>query len=266
MISRIRALLGKEFIDLRLNPSVFLPVGIVGIMSLVIPFVIAIVVPAVTGERLSDSPDFEMALEQQQVRQTPGLDPEGAVQVWLFEGFLLFMLIVPVVVATGISSHSVVGEKHARTLEPLLATPISTFELLAAKTLGAWLPSIGLALLCFGAYIGGIGLFAEPGVVPALLSTRSFSVVLLLGPLASLAALQATVCVSSRAKDERSAQQWGSLIVLPIAGSLIAPFLGVEMTLAIVLTGVGVLLVVNVILMRVAIRLFDRESILTRWK
>jgi ABC-2 type transport system permease protein len=266
VMHRIRALLWKEFVDLRLNPSVFLPVGIVGVMSLAIPFMIAIVVPAITGERLSDSPDFEMAIEQQQRRQTPGLAPEGAVQVWLFEGFLLFMLIVPVVVATGISSHSVVGEKRARTLEPLLATPITTFELLAAKTLGAWLPAVGLALLCFGAYVGGIAAFGEPGVVSALLSTRSFSVVLLLGPLAALAALQATVCVSSRAKDERTAQQWGSLIVLPIAGSLIAPFLGVEMTLTIVLVGIVVLAGVNVVLMRVAVRVFDRESILTRWK
>ena len=40
-----------------------------------------------------------------------------------------------------VASDSIIGEKQARTLEPLLATPITTFELLAAKILGALLPA-----------------------------------------------------------------------------------------------------------------------------
>ena len=32
-----------------------------------------------------------------------------------------------------VAAHSVIGEKQARTLEPLLATPLKTSELLAAK-------------------------------------------------------------------------------------------------------------------------------------
>jgi ABC-2 type transport system permease protein len=265
-VSRMLALFRKELLDLRLHPAVFVPVAIVGVVSLILPFIIGVIVPALTGERLSDSRDFQVAIDRYKQQLPPGLDLEGAVQVWLFEGFLLFMLIVPVVEATAVASHSVVGEKRARTLEPLLATPISTFELLAAKTLAAWLPAVVLALGCFAIYVTGIALFARPGVAPALLSTRSFSVVLLLGPLAALAALQVTICVSSRAKDERSAQQWGSMIVLPIAGTLIAPFLGVELTLTIILAAVVMLVIVNAILMRMAVRVFDRESILTRWK
>ncbi len=33
-----------------------------------------------------------------------------------------------------------------------------------------------------------------------------------------------------------------------------------------ILTGVAALVVINAVLMRIAIRVFDRESILTRWK
>lgn len=265
-MTRIAALLGKELRDLRMNPGLFVPVAIVGVVSLLLPFVAAVLMPALTGERLADSRDFAIAIEQYRLNPPPGVDPEGAVQVWLFEGFLLFQLIVPVVVATSIASHAVVGEKRARTLEPLLATPITTFELLAAKTLAAWLPAVALALLCFAIYMTGIALVARPGVATALLAGRSFIVAALLGPLASLAALQVTICMSSRAKDERSAQQWGSLIVLPIAGTLLTPFLGVQVTPSIMLTGVAVLAGVNAVLMRVAIGLFDRESILTRWR
>jgi ABC-2 type transport system permease protein len=265
-MKRMAALLGKEFTDLRLNPSVFLPVALVGVVSLLLPFVIAVIIPAFTGELLSDSEDFDAALAMYKLQPVPGLDREGAVQAWLFQQFLLFMLIVPVVEATGVAAHSVVGEKQARTLEPLLATPLTTFELLAAKALAALLPAIVLALACFGLYVGGIALFARPGVAWALLSARSLSVVLLLGPLAALAALQTTICFSSRADDERAAQQWGSLIVLPIAGALIAPFLGFEVSLPVILGAVVFLMLVNAIIMRIAISVFDRETILTRWK
>lgn len=266
-MNRVRALLAKELLDLRLNPAVFLPVAIVGVVSLVLPFLIAVIIPALTGERLSDSADFDIALEMYRAQPIyRGLDPEGAVQAWLFQQFLLFMLIVPVVEATGVAAHCVVGEKNDRTLEPLLATPITTFELLAAKALAAWIPAVFLALTCFGIYVGLIALLAEPGVARVLLSARSVSVVLLLGPLAALAALQTTICVSARASDERSAQQWGSLIVLPIAATLVAPFLGAEVTLPMILGAAAALAVVNAVLMRVAIGVFDRESILTRWK
>ena len=53
----------------------------------------------------------------------------------------------------------------------------------------------------------------------------------LLGPLASLTALQLAVCVSSRVNDARSAQQLAALVVLPITGLLIA-----QLTFGFVLT------------------------------
>ncbi len=67
---------------------------------------------------------------------------------------------------------------------------------------------------------------AAPGVFTALLTPRSLAIVFLLGPLAALAALQLAVCVSSRVNDARSAQQIGALIILPIAGLLVAQLTG----------------------------------------
>jgi ABC-2 type transport system permease protein len=192
-----------------------------------------VIIPAVTGERLSDSSDFEIALEL--YRTAPGfrgLDPEAAIQAWIFQQFLILLLMTPVAGSMAVAAYSVIGEKQARTLEPLLATPLTTFELLAAKVLGSFIPALGL-----------------------------------LGPLAALAALQLAVCVSSRVNDARSAQQIGALIILPISGLLVA-----QVTGFVVLTGTVIALIalalaaLNVALMRVGIVLFDRESILTRWK
>jgi ABC-2 type transport system permease protein len=267
-MTRVRALLGKELADLRKNPSVFVPAIITGVMSIFLPFLVAVLIPAVTGERLSDSSDFEVALAL--YRDQPGLrglDPEAAVQAWIFQQFLILLVITPVAASMSVAAYSVIGEKQARTLEPLLATPITTFELLSAKVAGSLIPAVALTFASFVVYVAGTVVFAHEGVFQALLTTRSLMIVFLLGPLAALAALQMAVCVSSRVNDARSAQQIGALIILPVSGLLVAQVTGsLLLTGPIILLIAAGLVVVNVGLMALGIALFDRESILTRWK
>jgi len=75
------------------------------------------------------------------------------------------------------------------------------------------------------------------------------------------------VCVSSRVNDARTAQQFGVLVTLPIPGILIAQLAGAFTLTAPVIAGIALgLIVINAGLMRIAIALFDRETILTRWK
>jgi ABC-2 type transport system permease protein len=268
MIRRITALLGKELAELRVNPSVVIPAMITGTISIVIPFAIAIAVPYFSGERLSDSSDFRMALAM--YRNLPSmrnLDPEAAIQAMIFQQFLVLLLLTPVTGAMSIAAYAVIGEKQARTLEPLLATPLTTFELLAAKVLGAFIPGVALATACFAIYVGGAAELAATGVYRTLFEPRGLLIVFLLGPLASLAALQLAVCVSSRVNDARSAQQIGALVILPISMLLVAEFTNnLQLTGTVILRISSYLVVLNVMLMAVAIRLFDRESILTRWK
>ena len=71
----------------------------------------------------------------------------------------------------------------------------------------------------------------------------------------------------SRVNDARSAQQIGALVILPISGLLVAQITGnVVMTPSVIGAIAVVLLALNAVLLRVGIALFDRESILTRWK
>jgi ABC-2 type transport system permease protein len=265
---RVLALVGKELADLRQNPAVFVPAVLTGLASIALPFFVAVIVPYVSGERLSDSSDFQIAAEM--FRTQPAmraLDPEGAIQAWIFQQFVLLLTVTPIAGAMSIASAAVVGEKQARTLEPLLATPLTTLELLSAKVLGALIPSLALTFGCFAIYVATVGLFAHPGVYRALLGPRSLAIMFVIGPLAALAALQLAVCVSSRVNDARSAQQIGALIILPISGLLVAQLMGGAQLTAIVLLAISsVLIALNAVLMRVGIALFDRESILTRWK
>jgi ABC-2 type transport system permease protein len=169
--------------------------------------------------------------------------------------------------AMSIAAASVIGEKQARTLEPLLVTPLTTFELLGAKLLGALLPAVALSIAAFAMYMAVIAAVAEPGVFGFLLSARSLGIVFLLGPLAGLLALQLSVLVSSRVNDARTAQQLGVFVILPIPALLVAQILGfLQLTGAVVLLVSLFLAVLNAMLMWVVIKLFDRETILTRWK
>ena len=264
---RTLALLAKEAAELRRNPGIFVPAIITGLAAQVIPFAVAVLIPLVTGERLADSSDFEVAVELYAAQpSTRHLDPEAAVQAWIFQQFLLLLALSPVAASMSVAAASVVSEKVARTLEPLLATPITTFELLAAKTLGAFIPALVLTAAMFAIYVAGIAAFARPGVAGVLLAPQPLVVMFLLGPLAALAALQLAVCMSSRTNDPRSAQQMGALVVLPLAALLVMQLLGaVTLTMRGLLVIAAALVLVNVVLTAVGVRVFDRESILTKW-
>jgi ABC-2 type transport system permease protein len=267
-VSRIRALLSKELADLRRHPGVFIPAALTGLVALSMPFVLAIGIPYFTGEPLSSGGDAELAAEM--YRDQPAarlLTPEGAIQAWIFQQFIIFLALAPVAASMAIAAHSVIGEKQARTLEPLLATPISTFELLIAKVLSSFLPAVVLTTLMAVVYLAGIAALAADGVARALLSPAPLLVMFVVAPLAALAALQLAVCVSSRVNDARAAQQIGALVILPIAVLLVLQLLGmVRVTAPLILMAAAGLVFFNGALLWIGVALFERESILTRWK
>lgn len=86
----------------------------------------------------------------------------------------------------------------------------------------------------------------------------------LLGP---NGALQMTIAISSRVNDPRSAQQLAVLIVLPLVLMLVGQIAGAFLVPTSLLLVVALVLAIAwgfLILLSVA--LFERETILTRWK
>ena len=117
--------------------------AIVAVVSLVLPFVIAVVVPAATGHPLGD--DRDLLKVSLAAGAHPELSADARVQYFLFQQFLMVFLLMPITGAMALAAHAIVGEKQARTLEPLLATPITTVELLVAKVLGALVPTLAIS-------------------------------------------------------------------------------------------------------------------------
>lgn len=265
MPPRVRALVGKELIDVARNRAALVPVAFVALMSLALPFALAVFVPSLTGKPLGGDADLMMLADR--AGAGTGLPPEARVQAFLFAQFLVLFLLTPVTGAMALAAHAIIGEKQARTLEPLLATPVTTAELLVAKVLGALLPTAAVTAVAFGAYVIGVWRLALPGVAAAVFGARALVLVGGVGLGVSLVALQAAILISSRVNDARTAQQFGVLIILPLTALLVSQFTGVVWipTWALALAAAG-LLALWALLTALSVAVFDRESILTRWK
>jgi ABC-2 type transport system permease protein len=232
-------------------------------------FLVIFIVPMVMGRTLEASGEFaeEAANAAGRIPELAGLSGNALVQTFLFHQFSLLLLLVPIVSATSLATHAVIGEKQSKALEPLLATPITTLELLAAKTLTPFVFAMVLTWSAVALEIAGAVVLAEPGVWQSLVGARLVLMFGLLGPLVVFASLQVSVIVSSRAADPRSAQQVTALLILPVTFVFVAQMMGVFVVgaAALVLGAIACLLL-NALLLWVGVRVFQRESILTRWR
>jgi len=88
-----------------------------------------------------------------------------------------------------------------------------------------------------------------------------------LSPILSFILTMASIIVSSRSTDIRSAQGIGAIIILPIYLIIGLQIAGLFLLNVIyLLIGCLVLLAVCPLVLRLAVKIFNRENILTRWK
>ena len=265
---RIAALVRKDVDEIGSQPGLILP-AVAMVLGLSLPaFLLLVITPRLTGESLADSEFAEFAAEAvTTIPELITLDPSGQAQALVLQHFLMFSLIVPVLGSLSLAAQAVIGEKQARALEPLLATPLTTTELLVAKAMAPFALSMLLMLASFSVYLGGMALWGERGVWRTLFWPRTLLLYGLLGPLVSWTALMLAAIVSSRVNDARTAQQLGGFIILPITGLFVGQLAGQFLlgVLALLVTALALVLA-NVALTWVGVRVFQRETILMRWK
>ena len=116
-------------------------------------------------------------------------------------------------------------------------------------------------------YVVLVALTALPGVTPVLVNIRSIVLVCLVGPIGALAALQMTIAISSRVNDPRSAQQIAVLLVVPLVMMMVGQVAGAfVITVPVLLLIAAALAIIWILLVLFSMALFERETILTRWK
>ncbi len=182
--------------------------------------------------------------------------------------FSTLFLLVPIFIPSVLASYAIVGEKRERTLEPVLATPIRTWELLLGKILGALVPALAITLASAGVFVIGILSFAVSDRVREIVVTPGWIVAVLVDtPLLALIGVALIVVLSSRVNDPRTAQQISAVLVVPVVGLLFGQLAGVIVLSPALALGIGAILaIVAAGAVWAATRLFEREVILTRWR
>ncbi len=155
-----------------------------------------------------------------------------------------------------------------QTVLPLLATPTTDGEILLGKVIAAFLPSV------IAVYAGAVIFMV---LMDAVTSTKlgyvyfpnwtSAVILLITVPLTSIFSTEFNVIISARVSDIRAAQQFGTLIMLPLAAIFVATEIAfVSLTPANLLIISAIILVIDVLLFSLSRATFRREEILTKWK
>lgn len=180
--------------------------------------------------------------------------------------FAPMFLIVPMMVASVIAADSFAGEKERKTLEALLYTPTTDFELVAAKLLAAWIPATLVAWIGFILY-GIVANGAAWGTMHQIFFPNAMWVVLVLWVAPGVAGLglSATVLVSVRATSFQDAYQLGAMVVLPIVALMISQATGVlYLSLDFVFLLGLVCWIIDAMLLWLSVKFFQRSEIIAR--
>jgi ABC-2 type transport system permease protein len=186
-------------------------------------------------------------------------------------GMVLFAFFptLPSAVAVSLSSGTIVGEKFSRTLEPLLAAPVTTGELLIAKMVAVVIPVLLEFWICYGVLVvgtRGLGLWGD-----MLASRVWFVAVIVVMPMLTLVAQNIIVMVSAcsiepRRAQKRAIESISAVSLLFAIAILVSRFkLGWTIDSAFMLQLSAFLFLLNCALFALNLRIFRRESILSRW-
>jgi len=260
---KIITIIKKEWMEIFKNRMVLFSVAFLPLIMTAIPLGIVF---SMRGEAV------EMAAQEvpDQINAfcPPELSGGECFQVYLVSQFMLMFMILPLAIPATISAYSVIGEKTNRTLEPLLATPISVVELLVGKALAALVPAMAATYMAFGLFAAGTAiLIPNRTLLMALLDARWLIAIGVVGPLLSLAAVDFSVMVSSRVTDPRVAEQLTALLIIPVLAVFFGQMAGLFIIdRNLILIAALALILIDIILTFLATQIFQRETILTRWK
>jgi len=180
------------------------------------------------------------------------------------ERLIPFLLMIvgffPISFSLVVALETFVGERERKSIEALLCTPLSNGQLYLGKMLAALLPPLGAAYLGISLYLTGLYLFRGWSAPPQLLIQ-----IVLLTTCEAIVMVSGAVVVSSQTTSTRAANLLASFIIIPMA--LLVQAESIIMFWArydVLWLFVAALIVVDLILVRMGVQLFDREELLGR--
>jgi len=261
----------KDYREVSRNWQVILPIVVVPFMFSVLLPVIITVIPSLVA-----MPESSLGGVEEMIRNLPShvkdqlvgmTDQQILVYVMSLYFFAPFFLIIPLMASSVIASDSFAGEKERKTIEALLATPLSDSELFLGKILVSFIPSMMVTVISFLIYSTVVDLFSFHLFDGRLLLPNLVWIMLIFGlaPAVALASIGLTVMISARVKGFREAQQISAILLIPILALIFGQVTGAiffgPIVIAVLL---GAFASIDLIVFYVGVKLFRREEILSK--
>jgi len=256
----------KDWTEISRNWQVLIPVIVVPVFfSMVLPIIIYLFPVSISSlgplqNLFNTLPDYA---KQRLLNFNPAQLAFYMVSVFFFAPFFL---VIPLIASSVIASDSFAGEKERKTIESLLATPISDSEMFLGKMLVSFSAAMFSTLSSFLVYTSvvdvlALGIFGRP-ILPDL---SWIILILLLAPAVSLASVGLTVTISAKVKGFREAQQINAILIIPIligifGESWIAVILGAKALILLTLFFV----LIDCVMFYAGVKLFKREDIMAK--
>jgi ABC-2 type transport system permease protein len=259
----IRTIIDKEWAEVFKNRLVLFTVTLLPLLFTAMPLII------LSSTKGAASAGAGMTDPSAGFSQNCGsLNATDCMQVLITNEFMLLFMILPVMIPITIAAYSIVGEKTTHSLEPLLATPISTLELMAGKTLAAVIPGIVATWGCFLIFNLLLPITGISKAVSVYITGPTWLLaIIIIGPLMAVLAANFAVIISSRVNDPRVAEQLSAILLVPILVVLFMQIAGIiVVNIQFVLIGVLGFFALDCLVIYLGSKLFQRETILTRWR
>ena len=261
----------KDWREISRNWQVLLPIVMVPFMFSILLPVLIVVIPSQTA-----MPSSSLSGLDGIIGNLPGnvrdelagmTGQQTLVYIMSLYFFAPFFLIIPLMASSVIASDSFAGEKERKTIEALLAMPMTDSDLFLGKVLVSFVPSMMITVISFLIYSVVVDAFSFTLFGGRLLLPNMIWILLIFGlaPTVALAGIGLTVMISARVRGFREAQQISAILLVPILALVFGQMAGVVVFGSTVISGlIALFVIVDVLVFRIGLKLFRREEIMSR--
>ncbi|HLE74663.1 MAG TPA: ABC transporter permease subunit [Candidatus Bathyarchaeia archaeon] len=261
----------KDWREVSRNWQVILPIVVIPFMFSVLLPVLLVLIPSLAATPGTSLGGFETMIQNLPKHVQDELagmtDQQVMVYIMSLYFFAPFFLIIPLMASSVIASDSFAGEKERKTIEALLATPISDSELFLGKILVSFIPSMMVTVVSFIIYSTVVDLFSFAIFNGRLLLPNLVWILLIFGlaPTVALASIGLTVMISAKVKGFREAQQISVILLIPILALVFGQVTGAIIFGPVVVTAlIGFFAIIDLAVFKIGVKLFKREEILSK--
>ena len=192
-MTQLKTIILKEFGEILGNKLLlYTIIGPVLILP-ILPLAVGYSTTAFSGVDPITTKDVAMFIKN--VPMWADLPATDVFQIVMMQQMMVLFLIIPLIIPLTVAAFSIIGEKKARTLEPLLATPATTTTILLGKSLAAVAPGVGATWFAYGISLVGLKFIVTPVVFNALSNATWWVAMLILVPLLSIFAVMIGIII-----------------------------------------------------------------------